>query len=304
MKIRNALQRLLEVGRKPHYYNFGYLPTDQWTLRDRISGKCFGKRNLVKRLQVPALLKALALKPTDTVLDYGCGGGYITVEIAKIAGRVHGVDITPELRNLPIPPKLTGRLGFHVVTSVELPFPDGYFDCILASELLGTIPAPGLFLKEIRRTLKPDGRLVVLNGAGHPGIAAAYENDSSELRRLKNKYGPRVPATYDEYCALLHKSFSNAQTRYFTAGDLQRLIEEAGLEVHDIYGIGSEWVGNQLSWHQFKTYLRTNETLRQPMFLTRFWWYSLVQQLDRRPYPGWLVCIAGKGKLSGGSSRA
>lgn len=146
MKIRNALQRLLEVGQKPHYYNFGYLPTDQWTLRDRISGKCFGKRNLVKRLQMPALLKALSLKPTDTVLDYGCGSGYITVEIAKIAGRVHGVDITPELRNIPIPPTLKDRLSFHVVSSVEVPFPDEYFDCILASELLGTIQTPGLFL--------------------------------------------------------------------------------------------------------------------------------------------------------------
>ena len=85
----------LGAHEKVKYHNFGYIPTG--SIRD-IRGKLFGHINLLKRLQAKDIMKALNIEPGDLLLDFGCGSGYMTVEMAKLGKKTYGIDIAMTLR--------------------------------------------------------------------------------------------------------------------------------------------------------------------------------------------------------------
>lgn len=97
------------------------------------------------------------------VLELGIGGG------ANLRfydpGRVHtvqGVDPSPELRakaeTAPRPDGL--RVRVEAGRAENLPFEDGRFDTAVATFTLCSVADPGRALKEVRRVLKPRGRLL------------------------------------------------------------------------------------------------------------------------------------------------
>ena len=79
---------MFEVNKKINYRNFGYLPEGSF-FKD-LFGKAFGYRNLFKRLQARDIIERLAIQPDETVLDFGCGNGHFTVEMAKQAKKAYG----------------------------------------------------------------------------------------------------------------------------------------------------------------------------------------------------------------------
>ena len=55
--------------------------------------------NPIRRLFQPPyeLIEKLGINPTDVVVDFGCGPGYYTIELAKNAKKVEAVDLSPEM---------------------------------------------------------------------------------------------------------------------------------------------------------------------------------------------------------------
>lgn len=113
------------------------------------------------------------VKPTDRILDVGCGPGTITTGFISYAteGSVIGIDISPEVlekaKGLAAQAKILsegpGSVSFSEANVLErLPFNDDTFDVVFASQVLGHIPLPDLPVKalsEMRRVLKPGGIL-------------------------------------------------------------------------------------------------------------------------------------------------
>ena len=54
-----------------------------------------------------------------------------------------------------------GTISPHLASAEALPFPDGHFDAAYLVTVLGEIPRPAAALAELRRVLKPGGRLVI-----------------------------------------------------------------------------------------------------------------------------------------------
>jgi len=115
------------------------------------------------------------------VLDVGCGTGFDLIVARKAVGetgRVCGIDMTPEM--LERARKNFLELGIEdieleLVDSEKIPYPDASFDVVISSGVINLSPAKlGLFL-EIRRVLKPGGRLqfadIVLDKPLPPGMA-------------------------------------------------------------------------------------------------------------------------------------
>lgn len=103
------------------------------------------------------LLKSELDGSESTVLDFGCGPGRFTQNLAElIGGRGVGVDITPEL--LELAPK-SPNVFFQHINMGELPFTDASFDVVWACLVLGGIPNDKLNqnLSEIQRVLRPGG---------------------------------------------------------------------------------------------------------------------------------------------------
>ncbi len=99
------------------------------------------------------------IKKGDKVLDLGCGAASIWYELKNIKDiDLMGVDISPKM--IKEAKKLYPKDKFLVADSEKLPFKDESFDVIVCSSVLHHLPKPDKALKEMRRVLKPYGKLI------------------------------------------------------------------------------------------------------------------------------------------------
>jgi cyclopropane fatty-acyl-phospholipid synthase-like methyltransferase len=114
------------------------------------------------------LLTTLRLKPGQTICDLGCGNGFYALKLAKLvgpAGRVFAVDIQPEmLRMLEQQAEVEGISNVKPVlgTAVDPNLPVGAIDLVLMVDVYHELSHPEEMLRAIRRSLKPDGRMVLV----------------------------------------------------------------------------------------------------------------------------------------------
>jgi ubiquinone/menaquinone biosynthesis C-methylase UbiE len=132
----------------------------------------FGRLSALRR----ETLRITELKPGEALLDVGCGTGSLTRMAASELGegsRVAGIDASPEMIEIARKKAVRNAPGieFSLAPIEKLPFADGEFDVVLSSFMLHHLPddlkAQGL--AEVRRVLKPGGRLIVVDLLGFPG---------------------------------------------------------------------------------------------------------------------------------------
>lgn len=92
------------------------------------------------------------LSPTDSVLDFGCGGGYLLK--ALICGRKLGYDINPAAL------KECMANSIEAVNDLGLIDQDR-FDIAISNHSLEHVPSPLNSLREIHRVLRPGGTLLL-----------------------------------------------------------------------------------------------------------------------------------------------
>jgi len=95
------------------------------------------------------------------VLDVGCGGGYTCEYLARRRAIVFGTDISKAsleaARDHAARSRL--RIDYRLATPESLPFATGEMDIVICLEVLEHVPDVRPTLSEIRRVLKPAGRL-------------------------------------------------------------------------------------------------------------------------------------------------
>jgi ubiquinone/menaquinone biosynthesis C-methylase UbiE len=114
----------------------------------------------------PAMLALAGDVAGRRILDAGCGAGALLAALRERGAIVTGLDRSAGMLEL-----ARRRLGDDADLRVAelgspLPFPDGTFDDVTASLVLHYLEDWGLALAEMRRVLKPGGRLLV--SVNHP----------------------------------------------------------------------------------------------------------------------------------------
>ena len=114
----------------------------------------------------PAMLALAGDVAGRRILDAGCGSGPLLAELRDRGALVTGFDMSAGMVEL-----ARRRLGDDADLTVAalgspLPFPDGAFDDVTASLVLHYLQDWGPALAELRRVLKPRGRLLV--SVNHP----------------------------------------------------------------------------------------------------------------------------------------
>jgi ubiquinone/menaquinone biosynthesis C-methylase UbiE len=134
------------------------------------------------------LRSVLAPQPAERVLEIGPGTGYYTLDLAEwvgTEGRVEIFDLQQEFLDHVTTRAAERGLGNVVPTrgdATALPYEDASVDAVVLTAVLGEIPDPAAALREIRRVLKPGGRLVVgeLFGDPHFTTRASLERQAGE----------------------------------------------------------------------------------------------------------------------------
>jgi SAM-dependent methyltransferase len=109
-----------------------------------------------------------ALKPGEIVLDVGCGAGLDSLLAARAvgpSGRVTGLDLLEEMcergRAHAREAGVDGWTEFVQGEMEDIPLPDASVDVVISNGVINLSPRKSRVLAEIRRVLRPDGRLAV-----------------------------------------------------------------------------------------------------------------------------------------------
>jgi ubiquinone/menaquinone biosynthesis C-methylase UbiE len=171
-----------------------------------------GYHALIDRLETRI---ALEHAPGARVLEAGCGTGMILKEVAPVARRAIGLDLSPGML------AQARARGLEVVhgSVTELPFSDGEFDLAYSFKVLAHVERIEAALGELARVVRPGGHVI-----------AEFYNPWS-LRYLVKRLKPPTriaDGTHDEHVFTRYDSL--AQVRRHLPPSLE-IVEVRGLRV-------------------------------------------------------------------------
>jgi SAM-dependent methyltransferase len=149
------------------------------------------------------------------VLDCGCGPGGVTLGLTEAVapGDVVGVDIEPsqvQAASALARERHVENVRFEVGSIYKLPFPDSSFDAAYAQSVLLHLREPLAALKEMRRVLKPDGVVGIVDADGGSVV-----------------FAPPAPAI-DKLWSLINRGIQLHGGDPYYARNLRPLLYEAG----------------------------------------------------------------------------
>ncbi|MBS1369532.1 MAG: methyltransferase domain-containing protein [Lentisphaeria bacterium] len=150
--------------------------------------------------------------PGQKILDLGCGTGDLTAVLAAKGADVLGIDNSAEMI-------VKARYGhpelmFAEIDALELPY-DEEFDTVFSNSVFHWIPDVDRLLSEIRRALKPGGKLVCEFGAAS-NIATMRQAFAAASARHGHEYRERF------YCPTPDEFFDRLKAARF---EPERVLE-------------------------------------------------------------------------------
>jgi SAM-dependent methyltransferase len=138
----------------------------------------------MERRWMGARRERLLLGARGVVLEIGGGTGanlsyYGDVDCVTV------VEPDPFMRKRIGPKSLAAHVPVEVSAAgaEELPFSDGSFDTVVSTLVLCTVPDQGSALQEIRRVLRPEGRLLFIEHVRASGSMARLQDRIDPIRR-------------------------------------------------------------------------------------------------------------------------
>ena len=182
--------------------------------------------------ETEALLEVAELRAGLRVLDIACGPGDPTLEVAARVGpggAVTGIDISPGALDVARERADRARISnarFQCANAESLPFPDGAFDRVVSRFGFMFFDDLPRALAEVRRVLRPDGRLAVM--VWGPFDQPYFQHTVGVL--LRHRGQTELPAD------------RAVQFRYATPGGLESQLGAAGFSHVQGRTLHPKWV--------------------------------------------------------------
>lgn len=185
---------------------------------------------LDRKWRKEAARECLAESP-EKVLDLCCGTGDLAIDISRLGTtgmEITGLDYSQPMLDIAEEKSadLNNRPTFITGDASEMPFPDGYFDCVGISFAFRNLtyknPLAERHLSEVVRVLKPGGRFVIVESS---------QPENSFIRRMVHLYhrlyvyriGTLVSGNRSAY-----RYLSESASRYYMPAELKDLLLKAG----------------------------------------------------------------------------
>jgi 2-polyprenyl-3-methyl-5-hydroxy-6-metoxy-1,4-benzoquinol methylase len=144
---------------------------------------CHGLHSSAQRDAWVEILARLAGNSALSVLDVGCGTGFLALLFAELGHSVTGIDLSPEMLSV-ARQKAEQRhlnLRLRVENGAAVQDGDATYDLVIARHVIWVLPDPAAGTQEWLRVLRPGGRLALIEGKWGP-----EENTSTAADGLKN----------------------------------------------------------------------------------------------------------------------
>lgn len=126
-----------------------------------------------------AFLKDWAqLAPTSTVLDVACGTGAFErlVLLEQPTQQIIGIDLSEKMLDIAQQKcRAYPNVSFQKASAAALPFADRSFDVVVSASALHYFDDPIAAFIEMKRVLKPDGKLVILDWCKDDWLCRLYD---------------------------------------------------------------------------------------------------------------------------------
>ena len=111
-------------------------------------------------------LKTWLPPATATIVDMGCGTGSLSIVLAELGHKVTAIDLSPSMiSHAQAKAAIHGYpIEFHVMDAAFPQLPEQQFDAIICRHLLWALPEPKQVLQRWLAFLKPNGRLILIEG--------------------------------------------------------------------------------------------------------------------------------------------
>ena len=145
---------------------FGRLASDWWDPKGRSA--MLHKLNPVRlkyvrdRIDQHWQCDECSRKPLEgrSVLDVGCGGGLLAEPLARLGGRVTGIDASPEV--ISVAREHGEAMGLDIdYRAGDVQELKGRFDLVTAMEVIEHVADPALFVEALAKRLAADGLLIM-----------------------------------------------------------------------------------------------------------------------------------------------
>lgn len=131
------------------------------------------------------LLEWLDPRPAERALDVACGGGHVTLALARTGADVDACDLTPAM--LDVSAALLAEhdctATFTIADAEALPYADDTFDIVTCRIAAHHFSDAFAFFEEVARVLKPGGRFGFQDQALPPEGTSAVLTDAFERTR-------------------------------------------------------------------------------------------------------------------------
>ncbi|EHJ45958.1 Methyltransferase type 11 (plasmid) [Solidesulfovibrio carbinoliphilus subsp. oakridgensis] len=155
-----------------------------WTGERIVTSCALDHGGVIEHLHRYAFARDLAAG--KAVLDIACGEGYGSNLLAQRAASVVGVDIAPDVVAHATEKYQRPNLEFRHGSCLDIPMPDASVDLLVSLETLEHFVEHEVFLREIKRVLRPQG-LLVLSSPNRPEFSErhniSYPHHVRELDR-------------------------------------------------------------------------------------------------------------------------
>ncbi|MEM7134900.1 MAG: class I SAM-dependent methyltransferase [Chloroflexota bacterium] len=130
-----------------------------------------GLRDPIVRCAWRDLLRENLPTTVSVILDIGCGTGSLSLLMAELGHTVTGIDLSPKMiRQAQLKAKSAQRqIAFHVMEASYPKLTPQKYDVVLCRHLLWALPKPADVLQRWTMLLKPNGRLLLIEGDWHTG---------------------------------------------------------------------------------------------------------------------------------------
>ncbi len=211
--------------------NYTYVP--QWGEEDPFSKA----GDYIVKDKYKQVSKALRDSKNDAVLDIGCSSGYYLDVIGGRNSLTIGIDISPWV--LRKAKDLRSHCDFILsdIDSCSLPFKDGSFDIVFASEIIEHLQYPSKFMQEIFRVVKQDGILLLTTPNRYDLLSLPQQtiefifhpNPDPKEAELSTRVR-EVFKEYEQYGIVAH-------TQLFSPREIREFFEESGFTEIRIKGL-------------------------------------------------------------------